>query len=233
MKVLRSILFYLVVVFSFPVGSALTCLASLAVKPASKAFRFVASRWSRLLVLISGVKITVSGKENVPRGEAVIFVSNHQGAADIPILLASIPVLFRFIIKKELFKIPFFGWYLRKADYLCVDRGAADKAHSFMSEAVNLLKAGQDLLIFPEGTRSRDGKLGEFKRGSLLLAFKAKVKIVPVAVSGSFDVFKGGSLLVNAVPVRVSIGKPISLEKYGSKFDKALEDVRSAIERML
>ena len=235
MRLVRSLFFYLTAVLGFFIGTALTILIALPARPERKLkiFQDSALIWSRLLAFISGVPVKVQGLENLKKDEPVVIVSNHQGAADILILLAYLPVYFRFIIKKELFKVPFFGWYLKKAGYISVDRGVGEKAHRMFSEAQEALRSGDSILIFPEGTRSRDGKLQPFKRGSLLLAFKAKVSVVPVAISGSFHILPAKSIFYNPVPVSLKIGKPISLLKYGSAYEKALEDIHGVIQQML
>ena len=235
MRIIRSLFFYLTAVLGFFIGTALTILIALPARPDKKLkiYQNSALTWSRLLAFISGVPVKVQGLEHLKKDEPVVIVSNHQGAADILILLAYLPVYFRFIIKKELYKIPFFGWYLKKAGYISVDRGVGEKAHRMFSEAQEALRSGDSILIFPEGTRSRDGKLQPFKRGSLLLAFKAKVSVVPVAISGSFHILPAKSIFYNLVPVSLKIGKPISLLKYGSAYEKALEDIHGVIQQML
>jgi len=218
---------------SFIVGTLLTVLLSWVSGEKTLTYQRSARLWAQFLGRISGIPVKMEGAENIPPKEAVVLVSNHQGAADILILLAYLPVYFRFVIKKELFKIPFFGWYLKKAGYLSVDRGAGEKAHKMFSEAEQVLKSGENILVFPEGTRSRDGKLQPFKRGSLLLAFRAKVKVVPIAISGSFNILPAQSIFYDKVPVKVNIGKPFSLEKYGTAYEKALLDIHEIIRRML
>lgn len=228
MRILRSTFFYLTAVLGFFLGTALTILIALPARPENKVkiFQNSALVWARLLAFISGVPVKVQGLEHLKKTEPVVIISNHQGAADILILLAYLPVYFRFIIKKELFKIPFFGWYLKKAGYISVDRGVGERAHRLFSEAEAALKTGDSILIFPEGTRSRDGKLQPFKRGSLLLAQKAKVNIVPVAISGSFHILPAKSIFYDIVPVKVKIGKPLS-------YKTSLEEVHALIQQML
>lgn len=230
---LRTVFFYIIVVLSYIIGSSITFICCFFCKDKIRPFQIAARIWSKCLLFCAGINVDVIGAKNVPKKEPLIYVSNHQGSPDILIFLANLPALFRFIIKKELFKIPLFGWYLRKAGYISVERGVGHKAHGFFSKAIKVLRSGENLLVFPEGTRTRTGKLGSFKRGSLLLAFKAKVRVVPVAISGSYFIQPHGSLLIKPTRVKVSIGKPVSLEKYGTKYEKALEDIRSTIEEML
>ncbi|MFA4904896.1 MAG: lysophospholipid acyltransferase family protein [Candidatus Margulisiibacteriota bacterium] len=228
MRIIRSLFFYLTAVLGFFIGTALTLLIVICAPPERKLkiYQNSARTWARLLAFISGVPVAIEGLENLKKNEPVVIVSNHQGAADILILLAYLPVDFRFVIKKELFKVPFFGWYLKKAGYISVDRGVGEKAHRLFSEAEDALKTGDSILVFPEGTRSRDGKLQPFKRGSLLLAQKARVNIVPVAISGSFHILPAKSIFFNVVPVVVKIGRPLS-------YKTSLEEVHALIQQML
>jgi 1-acyl-sn-glycerol-3-phosphate acyltransferase len=233
MKIIRSAFFYAVAVISFIFGTLLTIFLSWFTSDKTRCFLRSARIWARFLMLISGIPVKVYGAENIPQNEPMIFVSNHQGAMDILILLAYLPVYFRFVVKKELFGIPFFGWYLKRVGYLSVDRGVGEKAHKMFSKAENILGSGGNLLVFPEGTRSLNGEIQPFKRGSLLLAFKAKVRVVPIAVSGSFHILPPKKIIYNIVPVKVKIGKPVSLEKYGSNYEKALEDIHETIKDLL
>jgi len=234
-KIIRTFLFYFVLVLSYIIGTSITVVISIFDTPSNRAKKFQRSAhiWAKFLVFLSGIPLKVYGSENIPKNEPLIFASNHQGAADILILLACLPRGFTFIIKQELFKIPIFGWYLRQAGYIAVDRGTKRGAVDFFVEAVKRLKEGGSILIFPEGTRSPDGKLHEFKRGSLLLAFKAKVRIVPIAISGSFGIMPKKSRLINPVPVKVQIGKPISIDKYNNDSELANEDLHKTIKQML
>lgn len=233
MNFVRSFIFYAIAVLSFFIGTAITIVLSWFSKNKEHVYLRSARIWAKFLAFISLIPVKVEGLSNIPQNEPVIMVSNHQGAMDILLLLAYLPVYFRFIIKKELFKVPFFGWYLKKAGYLSVDRGVGEKAHKMFSQAENVLKTGKNILIFPEGTRTLTGQIQPFKRGSLLLAFKAKVRVVPIAVSGSFNIMPPKSVIFRLVPVTIKIGKPVSLEKYGSNYEKALEEIHDQIKNML
>jgi len=184
------------------------------------------------LVKVSGIRCEVSGIENIPKNKAMIFAANHQGAADILIVLACLPTNFRFAIKKELFNIPIFGWYLRRAGYFPIDRKLILSAYRTVENIIEYIKGGDNVLIFPEGTRTKTGELGKFKRGSLLAALKSGAPIVPLAISGSFNLMPTGSFIINPHPVKFSIGKPIEITSEAD-YDSKVEEVRSAIERML
>ncbi|MFH1387115.1 MAG: lysophospholipid acyltransferase family protein [bacterium] len=229
---LHSIFLYSLTIISFFVGSTLTLTCSLFVKDKIKLYQTAASLWARFLLLFSGSKIILVGQDNLPAGTPCIVVANHQGAADIPILLAYLPVRFRFAIKKELFGIPVFGWYLRQAGYFSVDRESFRSAYKTIEVIIGILKTGKSVLVFPEGTRSKDGTLGKFKRGSLMAALKSGAPIIPVAISGSYNVLPRGTYLINPTKIKLSIGKPIYI-KNEAEYDAKVEETRSAIERMM
>jgi 1-acyl-sn-glycerol-3-phosphate acyltransferase len=216
MKYIRSFYFYTLTVVTFFLGTALTIVLSWFSKDKTRTYQTAARNWARMLAWASFIPVRIEGLENVPRHESVVFISNHQGAADILALLAYLPCFFRFVIKQELFAVPFFGWYLKKAGFLAIERGESGDARKMLKEAVRLLKSGENILIFPEGTRSTTGKLQEFKRGSLLLASLAKVRVVPIGISGSFNILPAKSYIYNVVPVKMRIGQPVGPDKFDS-----------------
>lgn len=216
MKYIRSFYFYTLTVVTFFLGTALTIVLSWFSRDKTRTYQTAARNWARMLAWASFIPVQIEGPENIPKDEAVVIISNHQGAADILMLLAYLPCYFRFVIKQELFAIPFFGWYLKKAGFLAIERGESGDARKMLKQAVGLLKAGQNILIFPEGTRSTTGKLQEFKRGSLLLASLAKVRVVPIGISGSFDILPPKSYIYNVVPVKMRIGTPVGPDKFDS-----------------
>jgi 1-acyl-sn-glycerol-3-phosphate acyltransferase len=231
-NIFRSIFFYLILIITFIFGSLLTLAISFFSSTKTKPFQIAAHLWAKLLVAVSGIKLEISGLENIPKGKALIFAANHQGAADILIVLAALPTTFRFAIKKELFKIPIFGWYLHKAGYFPIDRKLILSAYRMVENIIDYIKAGESILIFPEGTRTKTGALGEFKRGSLLAALKSGAPIVPLAISGSFDLLPKGSFIINPHLVKFSIGKPIKINSEAD-YDSKVTEVRAAIAQLL
>lgn len=231
-RFIHTIFFYLVVVVSFFIGTTITLLFVPFSRSKNSPFQIAARLWGRFLIPFSGLKVTVAGVENIPKDQPLIIAANHQGAADILIVLAYLPVYFRFAIKKELFAIPAFGWYLKQAGYFPVDRQMILSAYKMVEKIEEIIKAGNSVLIFPEGTRSYDGSLGKFKRGSLLAAQKANVPVLPVAISGSFNIMPRGTWLFNACPVKLSIGQPVSFTSEAD-FDKNVEQVRQTIADLL
>jgi 1-acyl-sn-glycerol-3-phosphate acyltransferase len=231
-KAAHTLFLYLLTVLSFFIGTGITLCIVLFSKEKTKTFQAAAHNWARFLMFFSGVKVITSGFENFSVNHPAILVANHQGAADIPVLLAYLPVRFRFAIKKELFTIPFFGWYLRQAGFFSVDREMILSAYKTLETIVAIIKTGESVLIFPEGTRSRDGSLGKFKRGSLMAALKSGAPIVPIALSGSYNIQPRGTLLVNPARVKLSIGKPIYI-KTEEEYNNKVEEVRKVIAEML
>jgi len=190
--------------------------------------------WGRLILWASGTKVEVKGAENIPKGPAIIM-SNHLSAFDIFVLSACLPVQFRWLAKASLFRIPFLGWAMSCAGYIPVERTNPREAQRSIQEASERIRSGTPVLIFPEGTRSRDGSLGPFKRGGFRLALKAGVPIVPVAIKGTYEIMPRGSLKISK-PQRVTvlIGRPIPTEGSGpQQRDALMEEVRRAIEEGL
>ncbi len=187
--------------------------------------------WLRIILGLSGVRVAVRGVELVPKDRPVIFLSNHQGAFDIPALQSNIPGRFKWVAKKSLFKIPVVGWSMGLAGYISIERESAGSAYKSIEAAAGEIKNGASVLIFPEGTRSKTGELLPFKRGAFILAAKSGAPVVPIAIRGTKDIMKKGSLLIRPSDVVITIGEPIqpaTLSESGLK-----ERTREAIERLL
>jgi 1-acyl-sn-glycerol-3-phosphate acyltransferase len=166
--------------------------------------------WARALLAVSGVKVRVEGLENITRDGSYVFVSNHLSYMDTPVALASIPVRFRFLAKRGLFKIPFLGWHLGRAGHIQVPREDARAAVKTMTLAAQVVREeGVSLLIFPEGGRSHDGAMRDFKEGAAFIAIKAGVPLVPVALKGTREVLPFGSGVVRKGIVTMRIGHPV------------------------
>lgn len=147
---------------------------------------FFAKCWSRFVFWGVGIKVKLTGVENIPKNQAVIFAANHQSTMDIPAMFGFLPVQFRIMAKQILFMIPFLGWHLYIGGNIPINRKNAKQAFGSVFKATVRIKKGLSLLVFIEGTRSRDGKLHRFKRGSFTLAKKLQVPIVPIAINGTF-----------------------------------------------
>jgi 1-acyl-sn-glycerol-3-phosphate acyltransferase len=179
--------------------------------------RFIAVPWARVIVRVSGVRVDVHGLENLDARKPGIYLTNHQSFFDIFTLLAYLPVDFKFVLKRELMRIPVLGFTMRRARYIAIDRANPRKAVQSMNEAAERIKAGTSVVVFPEGTRSEDGRLLPFKRGGFLLALKSGCDLVPVTIKGSNRVAPKGSLRIRPGRISMTIGKPIPLGGYSKK----------------
>ena len=190
--------------------------------------------WARLLAWGTGCSFKVEGRKNLAPGAAYVFASNHASALDIPFLQAVLPSNFRWLAKKELFNIFIFGKAMASMGYIPVDRSNRRQAMRSVENAAARIKGGASVLIFPEGTRSRDGKLLPFKSAGLSLAIKAQAEVVPVAISGLYSVCPPHSLMINPGPVTVRFGKPLATKGLVMKDRGALaEQVRESIVNLL
>jgi 1-acyl-sn-glycerol-3-phosphate acyltransferase len=170
----------------------------------------IASAWGRALLRIGRVKVKVEGLEKISTEGSYVFVSNHLSYMDTPVVLANIPVQFRFLAKRGLFQIPFLGWHLKRAGHIPVPRGDARAAVKTMTLAAQIVRErGISLLVFPEGGRSRDGSLGTFKEGAAYIAIQAGVPLVPIGIKGTREVLPFGSGHVKKGIVTMRIGDPI------------------------
>lgn len=226
MTVLRTLAVWLL---GLPVTIVLflMVLLTLPFERQGRAVHSIGAFWSRVLLALAGVRVETRGLENVPRDTPVIFLSNHQGAFDIPALQAFLPVQFRWVAKKSLFRIPVIGWSMSLAGYIGIDRDNPAEAIKNMEEAAAKMRAGTSVLVFPEGTRSATGKLLPFKRGAFMLARKSGVPIVPVAVSGTSGILARGGFLIRPSRVRIAVGRPISTASSDEK------DLRGATKRAI
>ena len=170
----------------------------------------IAQLWSRLLCRLNGIHVKITGLENIRPDKAQVFIANHQGYFDIFALSGYLPVQIRWMAKSILFKIPLFGLAMKSAGYISVNRKSRKKAYRSFLQAVEKLRSGSSVVIFPEGTRSLDYKVGTFKKGGHLLAMRSQSPMVPVTIIGTGKIIKKGSGLIYPGPVRIIISRRIS-----------------------
>ncbi|MBI5049192.1 MAG: 1-acyl-sn-glycerol-3-phosphate acyltransferase [Deltaproteobacteria bacterium] len=206
-------------------------LFSLIFNRSGNAIHSIGRLWSRILLFLSGVTVNIKGIDNLLKDKPQILASNHQGAFDILALQAFIPMQFRWVAKKSLFKIPIIGWSMSFAGYIGIERERAGSAYKSIEAAADKVKGGTSVLIFPEGTRSATGELLPFKRGSFLLAVKSGVPVIPISIQGTKDIMKKDSILINPSRINVVIGEPISTVGVAEKV--LMESVRRTIEEGL
>jgi len=195
---------------------------------------YVSVPWSKVVLWVCGIKVRAKGQENIDASVPRIYMTNHQSYFDIFALLANINVDFKFIVKQELMRIPLFGFAMRKAGYIGIERGDMKKAIKSMNVAAEKVKGGVSILIFPEGTRSTDGRLQSFKKGGFHLAHKSGCDIVPVTITNSYRIVPKGSLKINKGSIDMQIGKPISVKGYTKKnISQLIDHVRNAMLRQM
>jgi 1-acyl-sn-glycerol-3-phosphate acyltransferase len=156
-------------------------------------------------LLLAGVRLKVSGLENLGDARNTMLMANHLSLLDPPVLLKAIPVDFKVLVKKELFKVPFLGTAMLRAGLIPVDRTNRERARDSIARAVESLRAGNTFLAFPEGTRSRTGELGEFKKGVFVAALEAGSRILPVVVGGTGDLLPRGRFSLRPGTVTVEL----------------------------
>jgi len=189
--------------------------------------------WARLVLRSLGVDVTVCGAERCPAGAAV-YAANHTSALDIPILFAYLPVDFRVIHKRSLYLVPVLGQYLYVSGHIGIHRGSAFRARKGLELAAARVRAGTSVVVFPEGTRSPEGAVGDFKRSSFLPALEAGVPVVPISLVGVKDVARGG-LRVHAGRVQLLVHAAIptagrDVEEAGALAEEVRRVVRTGCE---
>lgn len=194
-----------------------------------------ARAWSRALLAVSGVKVHVEGLGRISPGRSYVFTSNHLSYMDTPVVLANIPVQFRFLAKKGLFQIPFLGTHLARAGHIAVPREDPRAAVKIMTQAAQIIRErGTSLLVFPEGGRSHDGELRDFKEGAAYIAIKAGVPLVPIALRGTREVLPFGSGRIRPGSVTMRIGPPAVTDNLKlHDRDRLTQELRERIVEML
>ena len=209
--------------------SAVACTVGL-VDRSGDAIPWIGRQWVRWILWSCRVGVEVSGLEQIDLRRSYVWMSNHQSAFDVVAIVATIPVSWRFVAKRELTWIPLFGWVLRVGGHVIVDRADRERSVASLRQAVRRVESGTHVIVFPEGTRSSTGRLREFKSGGFHLAIQAGVPIVPVTVSGSRQIAPARSLRIESGRMRIHYGKPIPTEGLGPGDSAALtQRVREAI----
>lgn len=180
--------------------------------------------WCKMRLVLAGVRVTVTGRENIPEGRAVIFTPNHQGNFDIPVMLTALDAPHGMLAKAETKKIPFVRTWMRVLGCVFVDRADTRSAMHSLTECMKALESGRSLIVFPEGTRSKGGPMGEFKQGAFRMACRAKAPVVPVAIEGTYRVMEANGGLIRPAGVRVQILKPIETAGLSRAEQKTLHE---------
>ena len=222
--------------FSVP----LTAVGVLAAAPflgGRRAFWTIAPLWARAVFRLFGARIEVSGWDRLPEPiraerEPVIFMSNHESNLDPPVLISALPVPAVYISKKELKWVPLVGWAAGLGGTIFIDRGRRERALHGIKQAAAQIREGKTVVIFPEGTRTRTGRLGPFKKGGFAMALDAGVPIVPLATVGGFKALPPGSLRLRPGRYTILVGKPVDPAAFPDR-DALLQEVRRNIESLV
>ena len=171
-----------------------------------------------------GVRVRVAGTERIPHGTC-LFVANHTSSADAPAVVGAIPRRIVILLKKSLFNYPIVGQAFHLAHFIPVERSKRDSAIESVEKAIEAMRAGQSFLIYPEGTRSPDGRLQDFKKGAVVMAIKAGVPIVPIVCSGAHRVMEKRSLVIQPGEILVEFLEPIDTSKYTFEERERLNEI--------
>lgn len=194
----------------------------------------VASFWAWTILKICMVRVEVEGAGNLERGRTYIVASNHQSLFDTPIVFAYLPISFRILYKKSLNRIPFLGWHIFMSGHIGVERENPTKARESLEHAAERIRKGTSVVVFPEGTRSYDGVMRAFKKGSFRLAIKAGVPVVPMSIIGSHLVMQKGRVTVHPRSVKLVIDGPIpTADLDEEQADELAQQVRAVVSRNL
>lgn len=184
--------------------------------------------WSRSFFRLMFLPVTVEGLEHIKPGQSYVFVSNHQSMFDVWLIYGWLPVIFKWLMKAELRKVPFVGTACKAAGHIYVDRKNPKAAIESMENVKKQLKNGICTVIFPEGTRTKNGQVGRFKRGAFQIALDLKLPVIPISLSGCYDVLPKGKPFVYRRPVRMYVGEPIDITQFENNND-AIDFVRNKV----
>ncbi|MBM7095310.1 1-acyl-sn-glycerol-3-phosphate acyltransferase [Bacillus sp. H-16] len=177
------------------------------------------NKWAKRLVKLTGARVKVEGIERIPKDEPVLIVSNHQGNFDIPIILGYLDLKIGFISKVEVKKLPIIASWMEEMNCVFMDRKNRRQSVKAILQGAKQLKDGHNLVVFPEGTRSKGGPVSQFKQGSFKLATKSGAAILPVTINGSFKIMEANNNLMKPADVKVTIGEPVRIHQQNKDID--------------
>jgi 1-acyl-sn-glycerol-3-phosphate acyltransferase len=235
---LRAFYFPVSWLFFVPIFSTLTAFfGSIGICLAYLAPRFnewPANVWARLSCKVNFTSVTVSGKEHIQTGQTYVIMSNHQSHFDVLALYGHIGILIRWVIKMELKKIPFIGGYTYRMGHMFVDRSNRERALSCLEQGKKRLPPRASIIFFPEGTRSSNGQLRNFKKGGFHLALDMGLPILPVSISGSHKVLPGKSFKLLPGRIKITVHPPVETGKYDkNNIEELVHVTREAVKTAL
>lgn len=185
--------------------------------------------WSRSMCKLMFLPVTVDGTEHITPGQSYVFVSNHQSMFDVWVIYGWLPVVFKWLMKAELRRVPFVGTACKAAGHIFVSRKNARASFESLQLIEQQLVNGVCTVIFPEGTRSKDGSLGRFKRGAFQIALDLQLPVIPISLSGCYEALPKGAWTVRRHPIHMHIGEPIDLKQFSDP-QEAIDFVRQKVE---
>ena len=201
---------YIFLVVQTIVWSVISIILFLVEPSGRLAHRYGARLWAKILLWGSRVSVELRGQEQLAQTSGpLVLVTNHSSMYDILALLAGLNIDFKFVVKKELRKVPLWGYAMEKAGYLFIDRADSGQTLEIIRSAARKIREGSSVLFFAEGTRSADGSLGQFKRGAFTLASKSGCDVAPIAIKGAYEVLPKGSLLIRPGRITLTILPPV------------------------
>ncbi len=191
----------------------------------------IAQMWARTCVWFSGAPLTVLGEDNLRKHGVAVYAANHTSYMDTPVVFSALPFQFRILARKDLWSIPFIGWYLNRSGQIPIDTENPRATLSSLSAGVKALRSGMPLFVFPEGSRTPDGELQTFLSGAAFLAIRAQVPLVPIALTGVYDLLPIHTRHFYPGPITLAVGEPIDTTGMTLRQTEELTTrVRSAIE---
>jgi len=231
---LRSYLFWDPLVFFYTAVFGVVSLVASLFDSDGRMQHAIARKWARLILATIGIHIETRGVESTDWSQPYVIAANHLSSFDIPLLYACLPTSFRIVAKVELFKIPFLGWHLRRSGQLPVDEKNARASFRSLHKAVEAIKGGHPVVIFPEGGRSPHGRMLPFMSGPFYLAVKAHVPILPVAIMGTYETLPMNTFHIMPHPFKLVVGKPIASEGHSIRdLDALSSEVEGAIRGLM
>ncbi len=228
MKVFYILYQYLIAIPIFLVFTMLTAIITILTIPwkNSEPVHKIQQWWAQSFCRLLFIKVEVTGLENIPQGQSCVLVANHQSMADVFTIYGWLPVIFKWIMKQELRKVPFIGAGCKAAGHIFIDRSSRAAAKNSIQKAKEILKDGICVVIFPEGTRTKTGKVGRFKRGAFAIAGDLQLPIIPISLTGCYEVWPSGRAYAMHHKIHMHVSAPMTTEDYNDEF---IEQVRQAV----
>lgn len=228
----RTIIFAIVLVINTIIASILVIFISIFSRYSSFTYEIIIRVWSKINLIVANIKVDISGIENIKPNTSYLVIANHQSHMDIPVVVYHLPLRLTFMAKKELFKIPFFGWGMHAAGVLKIDRSNRQKAIKTLKDAEKIvLENNFSVMAFPEGTRSPDGDIHTFKKGPFVMAIDTGLPVLPISIRGTYDILPKKKLKIKPGRVRVNIHPPFETTHY--RFETRNELVEKARQIIL